>query len=236
MSSTALTEFNTEVDDLIQDQRAALATGSVDRQIKIALSRYSRDRPNEDVKEFAGDGGKYYALTTALTTWEEGFSSIRMIEYPAATVASDEQPQVLEDEDWAIFKDATAKYLYFPNHAPASTETVRVWFSVPYAFSSDPLAVDIRDEDFYALCWLSASFCCDILAAYYATHVDLADGTLQAKRGKLTEKYQILAKKYLANYQDHLNLSDDLAAAGVIAEWDVKPRGREYAFHGSRTR
>jgi len=237
MSSFALSVFNSTTDNEIKDTLSVLSTTDVDEQIKIALAQYSADAPDEDVVEFAGDSGKYYAITN-LTNWSDGFSKLKAIEYPAATVADDEEPQLLESEDYTLFEDATAKYLYFPNHSPVSTESVRVWYSVPYAFSGTPEVVDIPGEDFYAICLLAASYCCDVLATYYATHVDVADGRLNVKRGKVSEDYEKRAKKYWALYRLHMKLPLDgrPKAAGAIAEWDVRPSGREYVFHGSSTR
>jgi len=236
--SKALTEFNGNVDDLIQDAAEVLKPGTINAMIWSALQKYSKDAPDEDVVEITGDGGQYYAITS-LTNWSEGFSKIRAVEYPAATLASDEQPQMLESDDWAIFEDATAKYLYLPNHSPDATEKVRVWYTVPYTFSGSPEAVDLPVEDFYAVCLLAASYCCDVLSTYYATHVDVQDGRLAVKRDKVSDKYEARAQKYLGLYLKHKGLPLDgrPKAAGAIGEWDVKPSGsREYVFHPSWTR
>jgi len=238
MTSFALSIFNATTDNEVRDSLSILSSEQVDEQIKVALAQYSADAPDEDVVEFVGDSGKYYAITN-LTNWSDGFSKVRAIEYPAATVASDEEPQMLESDDYTIFEDKTAKSLYFPNHSPVSTELVRVWYSVPYAFSGSPEAVDIPGEDFYAICLLAASYCCDVMATYYTTHVDVADGRINVKRGAVSEKYEARAKKYWDNYRKHMNLPLDgrPKAAGVIAEWDVAPpRIGEYIFHGRRTR
>jgi len=235
--SFALTTFNENVDTLVQDAAEILTSPDVDAQLKQALQRYSKDAPDEDVVEITGDAGQYYAITS-LTAWSEGFSKIKAVEYPAATVASDEEPQMLESDDYTLFEDATAKYLYFPNHSPAATEKVRVWYTVPYTFSGTPQAADVPVEDFYAVCLLAASYCCDVLSTYYATHVDVQDGRLAVKRDKVSDKYEARAQKYLALYLKHMGLPLDgrPKAAGAIGEWDVRPHGREYVFHPSWTR
>jgi len=145
---------------------------------------------------------------------------------------------MLEPEDYAVFEDATAKYLYFPNHAPSSSYTVRVWYTDPYLFAGSPSAANIYDEDYYAICWLAASSCCDLLAAFFATHVDVADGQLRVNRDKLVDKYLKLSAKYLASYLAAVNLPKDdrPVAAGAIGEWDVRPFGQEYVFHPDSSR
>jgi hypothetical protein len=235
--SFALTVFNESVDRLTQDAAEVLDSADVDGLVKQALQRYSHDAPDEDVVEITGDGGQYYAISN-LTAWSEGFSKIRAVEYPAATVASDEQPQMLESKDYAVFEDATAKYIYFPNHSPSSTEKIRVWYTVPYTFSGTPAAADVPAEDFYAVCLLAASYCCDALATYYATHVDVGDGRLDVKRDKVSAKYEERAKKYEQAYLKHMGLPLDgrPRAASVFGEWDVYPNGREYVHHPSYRR
>jgi len=233
----ALTTFNATVDRYIQDSLTVLDSDAVDDMIKSALQQYSKDVPDEDVVEFAGDGGQYYAITS-LTNWVEGFSKIRMVEYPAAAVASDEQPQPLDSNECVIWEDATAKYLYFPSRSPSSTESVRVKYTVPYTFSESPSSTDIPVQDYYAICYLAASYCCDLLATYYATHVDVGDGRLKVNRDKVTAKYEELAKRYEQIYLKQMGLPLDgrPKAANIIGEWDVLPQGREYVHHPSYRR
>lgn len=233
----ALTTFNATVDRYNQDSLTILDSDTVDDMITSALQQYSKDAADDDVVEFAGDAGQYYPISN-LTNWVEGFSKIRAVEYPAATVASDEQPQMLESKDFCIFEDASAKYVYFPNHSPSSSESVRVWYTVPYAFSGAPSAVDIPAQDFYAVCYLAASYCCDLLSTYYAVHVDVQDGRLHVNRDKVSAKYLGNAKKYWEHYRRHMKLplTDKPKAGSVIGEWDVFPNGREYVHHPSYRR
>jgi len=234
--SFSLTTFNESVDRLVQDSLLILSSDSVDALIKLALQQYSKDFPDVAVKEISGDGGKYYAVSS-LTGWVEGFSKIQDVEYPAATVADDETPQLLDSEYWTLFEDATAEYLYFPSHSPSTSEKIRVWYTMPYTFSGTPAAVDVPVEDFYAICLLAASYCCDVLSTYYATHVDVGDGRLDVKRDKVSAKYEERARKYEAGYRRHMNLPLDgkPKAATVFGEWDVRPDG-EYIYHPSWTR
>ncbi len=117
-------------DDIISDLRRY-------RLIKAAVERYSTDRPDAETDEVTGDGGKYYAIATAMTEWEEEFSFIKSIEYPAATVASDETPVYLTPEDWdENYWYGDARYLWLPNHTPAATETMRITYTVPYGWTA----------------------------------------------------------------------------------------------------
>lgn len=116
-----------------------------DRNIKAALERYSRDKPDEITSDVTGDAGKYYAInTTNLPSWVEGWSQVVKIEYPAATVSSDEAPTYLDPEDWDDdYWDASGaspvRYLYLPNHAPAATETLRIRYTAPYLWTASSI-------------------------------------------------------------------------------------------------
>lgn len=133
-----LTTFQSQVDNLIAADDDELSQIARRRCIKAAVERYSVDRPDKYASDVTGDAGKYYALdTTLFAQWVEGFSRVLSIEYPAATIASDEQPVYLEPEDWDDdYWYNGGRYLWLPNHAPAATEKMRVTYSVPYAWAA----------------------------------------------------------------------------------------------------
>jgi hypothetical protein len=110
------------------------------RAIRSAVETYSGDRPDTYTEDVTGDGGRYYAMSN-LTYWSEGFSGIEQIEYPAAAIASDETPVYLEREDWqddywAEVSGTHTRHLYLKNHAPASTETMRITYTVPWLWTA----------------------------------------------------------------------------------------------------
>jgi hypothetical protein len=135
-----LTVFRAQVDGVLSADNDELSQLRRERQIKAALERYSRDAPDELTTDVSGDGGKYYAVATSLTSWVEGFSRIVAIEYPAPTVASDEAPTYLDPEDWNDdYWDGTTRYLWLPNHAPAAADAMRIRFTAPYAWAASSI-------------------------------------------------------------------------------------------------
>ena len=98
---------------------------------------YSTDLPEKTTLDVTGTGARYYAIS-ALTGWDDEFSRVEAIEYPAATIASDEVPVYLEPEDWNddYRSGANVRYLYLPNHAPAATEAMRIRYTVPYTWTA----------------------------------------------------------------------------------------------------
>jgi len=114
------------------------------RQIRAAVAAYSLDRPDLYVEDESGDGGKYYVMVgtgALLSQWVDGFSRVLSIEYPAATVASDETPQYIEqgdydDDYWVDVSSTQTRYLYFRNHTPAATDTWRIAYTIPYKWTA----------------------------------------------------------------------------------------------------
>ncbi len=194
--------------------------------LKAALEKYSKDRPDVAHLDKAGDGGKYYEInTTTFTEWVEGFSRIVSIEYPAATIASDERPRLLlPAHDWDDnYWEESARHLYLPNHAPLSSEEMRIVYTTPYAFSGSPEEVGIPTQDFYAVCALSASYCCGALAAKYGQTLDSTIGADAVRYGSKSGRYERRADKLLQKYNDHLGIpKSGVKAESVVHEWDVR--------------
>ncbi len=141
MTVIELSLFRTQIDALIAASDKEMSQINRDYQIKAAIQRYNHDVPKLEVDDVTGDGGKYYAITTELGSWVEGESRIVQIEYPAATIASDEMPIYLEDSDWqddywADVSGTLTRHLFLPLHAPAATETMRVSYTVPYTWAA----------------------------------------------------------------------------------------------------
>jgi len=222
--------------------RETLSQDNLTYHATAALERYSNDSPGDLTIDVAGDGGNYYAIATALTSWVEGFSQILSIEYPAATIASDEQPQYLEPKDWEENYWVTAagvstRYLYLPNHSPAATEYMRIKYSLPYTFTGSPSACDVPPQDFYAVCYLAAGLACQAIATKFS---QIGDSTINADSTSHTTKadeFRRRATEYIGLYEQHLGLgkfSGPNKPAAQFINWDTQPGypgGRGWLFH-----
>ena len=247
MTSFSLTTFDATVEVMIKASDSDDDLAQADRydRIKHALQMYSADVPNNYTEDVTGDAGKYYKLSTSLTNWSEDWSQVLQVEYPAATIASDEQPQVLESSDWRVYRGGDdAQYIYFINAAPAATEAFRITYTVPYAFSGDPLAADVPGAHFYAICAKAACLCCRAIAAKYSR---ISDGFLQvdsASHATKAQEFSNRANEYCSLYREELGLPDPdkgnvgtNAAASAMADVDTRPgwpSGRRYVFHRNR--
>lgn len=134
-----LSTFVTQLKNLIPDiPTEELSSLDLQQQIKQAVRLYSGDLPDYTTVDVSGDGGRYYAITTALTSWDDNFSWIEAIEYPAYAISDDNQPVTLEAEDWDDnYRDGSnVRYLYLPNHSPAAAETMRIKYTTPYTWTA----------------------------------------------------------------------------------------------------
>ena len=241
--TTALTVFRAQIDYLLTADNDELSQNARDEMLKAAVERYSLDRPKERTQDVTGDAGKYYPLTggsAVLSNWSDGFSRILGIEYPAATIASDEAPQYLEPEDWDedywVDSSGDIRWLYLPNHAPVATESMRIKFSQPYAWSGSPEVTDTPVLDFFAICHLAAALCCRAIAAKYSRTSDSSITADSVNHTTKAGEFSRRAKEFEALYNQHLGLGAETvrAAAGEFVDMDTAPgwpSGRQYLYH-----
>ena len=240
-----LSVYDAQVNNLIAGDTDILSQLARWRLEVSAIERYSNDAPDHYSEDVTGDAGKYYAMSN-LTNWSEGFSRVTQIEYPAAAVASDETPQYLEPEDWqddywAEISGTHTRHIWLPNHAPAATETMRITYTVPYAWSGTPLAAAISTQDFFALCHLAAGLCCQAMAAGFSKSSDSTINLDAVDHRSKASEYSQRAREFFALYEKHLGLGAEqkVHAAGDFVDWDTAPgwpTGRKYIFHGEETR
>lgn len=135
------TALQAQVNYLVSADNDELAQNARDAQIFAAVERFGGDVPYTHTDDVTGDAGRYYGIAASLATFVEGFSRVTAIEYPAADITADETPQYLEPEDWRddYYKTVSGtrtRYLLLPHHTPAATETMRITFTVPYAWTA----------------------------------------------------------------------------------------------------
>src|SRR5262245_32991071 len=106
----AFNDWRAIVDAKVRDSAGKLGQTERDAAIVEAVKRYSRHRPLEKIHELVGDG---VLVTHALpVAYEEGFSSIRSIEYPVGR----QDPEYLDEADYGLYRDpatSTLKLRFF---------------------------------------------------------------------------------------------------------------------------
>ncbi len=220
--------YNAKVGRIIQDDAGILSNTEIDDFILEALSYYSKDAPYIKVADIAGDGGYQYDLPN---DWQEGFSYIVKVEYPA----SKQIPLILEPGDYSIYKSPSGLKLHFYTLVPLATETIRTTYTTLYTESIID-SVPAQDQD--AFCLLSAALCCGAIARRYA---QTSDSTIDADsvnyRSK-SDEYARRGKELAQRYSNFMGKKDgQVAAAGGTKDWDTAYSwGGDFLTHPSRGR
>ena len=166
--------------------------------------------------------------------WRKRGCAIESVEYPAAEIASDEEPQMLEDEDYRLFQTQAGIWLYLPSHSPSSTEKVRLTYSRPYMWveSDDPL-LDLDEVYFEALSYLAAAVACQVLAVRYGQNTGSVMAADVVDRKTQADQYQGFANKFRAQYKALVSQDDKASLPGqTITDVDYAYEvGSDFLFH-----
>lgn len=219
----SLSAFLTQVDSILYGSGTAdddeLSQANRQRQIKAAIERYSNDRPREVTEDLTGDGGKYYDLDTDLTgDWDNDFSRVLRIQYPAPAVADDDSPVYLHpNQDWDDeYWDGSTRYLWLPNHSPASTESMRITYTAHYVLTSNAYA--IPTVDFYAVCYLAAGLCCRAISTRYARTSDDTIAADSVDHSGRSERFAERANELIGMYNEHMGIGTDTESQAATIE------------------
>lgn len=194
---TTLAELNGFVDDILQDKDAKLSTAQVNYFIQnSAVSQYSKHKPYIRTVDITAASTYDYSITTYLTSWIDGFSNVKNIEYPADVY---QQPQIVPKEEWQIYEKTTGKFIRFLTTTPNSG-TIRVWYSSPHSVP-DSGAATVYPADESAFCQLAASFCASALANWYA---EASDSTIGADAINYRDKSDIWNSRSKNNLQKYI--------------------------------
>ena len=139
-----ITAFAEQLTGLLTADDSELSLLRRNLNIRAALERYSADRPFLLTDDVTGDAGRYYPIATALPEWSEGFSRVVAIEYPAHAITADAVPQYLEPEDWQDdYWAGDIRYLFLPHHAPVATDSLRIAYTIPWAWLPSTTIVSV---------------------------------------------------------------------------------------------
>ena len=186
--------------------------------ISMAVKVHSRHKPRVVVEDESGAAAFDYALSL-LASWADGFSSIKSVEYPVDD--DDETPDILPDDEWAIYEKPAGKYLRFLAATPAATESFRVTYTALHTCTDVACTVDDFDDE--AVQALAAAYFCGMLATYYAQSTDSTIAADSVQHGSRSRDYAARAKSYRKLYFDHLGIEEGKTpAASVTRDQDIK--------------
>ena len=242
-TSKQLTEFRTQVKTLLKvlpSNITIYSDNEIDAGVKDALTTYNKDRPKVKVVDVDGTGSYYYEITdTTFPDFDTDFSEVLQLEYPTPTISSDETPTYLNiDEEWELYKTPTKNYIRFTVRAPATGYSFRVWYTIPRAFSGDPEAVEIQDQDFYAVCWLAAAYLLRPISGHFLKNRAATDLGMQSMDWNgIARECRLLAAEYERRYNEHVGGSAGAPRVAVIDTdyYNVSPITMRM-FRGRRSR
>lgn len=228
-----LADWRTLVDQELKDTAGLLTQVEKDKAIAEAVKVYSKYRPRERVHELTGTGAAFeFAVPT---DWEDGFSSIRGdVEYPAAK----REPEVIERDDWIIYRDPTAGPKFrLLRHTPTASEKVRFRYTVRHTVDVTTDTVPLADREAGAK--LAGSYGARALAAYYAQSQDPTLAADVVNYRTKAQDYTMLADRLLKAVKEHLGLKDQdqvpAAGAAIDLDVDLQPGGDRF-YHPRRWR
>lgn len=189
-----------------------LSPDSQSRAVADALLRFGRDFPRRVVGEFAGNATELYDLSTlSLTGWTEGISTVSLVEYPL----TDGIDKRLDASAWDVYDDLTlGSVLRFAEYEPASTETIRIIYSVAWTESTVPA------NRIGPVAKLAAANMARMVAARFAQEGESTVTADVFNRSSASDRMLALARHLESQYEEEMGLSageegQGAGAAGV---------------------
>jgi hypothetical protein len=189
---------------------------------------------NASWSAYGTDSAGIIEVLASTPGWREGVSSVDGVEYPAATIDDNEEPQVLEREEITVYETEAGEWLRLIGYSPASTETVRVSISNPYVWleASDPL-IDTPLGHFEAVCNLAASVSCEWLATRYGQKRSSSIAADSVERRTQSDVYLSLANRFKKAYEMLLGKGEAVRGPGMqLVDVDYAYEvGSDFLFH-----
>ena len=226
-----LPEYQTRLDQILKEQAGDLTTADKNAAIENAVKEHSKYRAQVIVGDIAGNDTYDYEMDL-LADWEQGFSVIKKIEYPA----DEREPVYLEDEDWIIYEDTVGEKLRFLNDTPTALQTIRVTYSARHDVTET--AGTIPRAHFEAVCHYAAHFALLALANRYIQMTEPLMGADSVDHKSKTTEAAGRANAEKKSYFDHLGVKEGETPAGMaFKDHDVNyPWGEDRLTHGRRWR
>lgn len=226
-------DYIAEVKKLVPGDNLPCGEPEIILAIEMAMKVHSRHRPHEIVDDIDGNGGFDYALAN-LDEWSEGFSTVKEVEYPVDD--TDETPDILQEEEYSIYKKPSGTFLRFLDDTPDTDEDIRITYTAMHTCTDE--ACTVVDFDEKAVQALAAGLFCETLATAFASDQDSTIGADSVNEHSKAARYQTRARVLKRFYYDHVGIKEGEApAASVTMDWDKAPSWQsDRITHGRRYR
>lgn len=220
----ALSDYQTQVSDLVRDDADRVSIDERDRAISVAVLRYSKDRPLPKVEDITSPGGNLLDLPAA---WEPDFSDLDSLEYPVGKFPT----SFISPQCWSLYATPTGLSIMVSYSLPIGA-TIRSTYSIAHQVSGTADTIPAGDRE--AVCCLAAASLCDQLASLYSGDTDStiqADSVNhQSKAAEFAARARALRKRYF----DELGIDPKKnVAAGAVVNLDLaNSLGQDRLTHG----
>lgn len=203
----SLSTLRPRVVNQVRDGSGLLESADFDELLQAAAERYSRARPRLIVADVAGDGGHDYDLPAS---WEDGWSELRSVEYPAGA----RNPVLVDRLDWTIYDAPAGPQLRLLADSPQAGETIRLTFTGLHTI--EEAATTVPAADHQALVYLGAMLACEQLSSHYSNTGDTSVMADSVDHSSKARDYAARAKRFreLANELVPLPKEGTVSAAG----------------------
>lgn len=222
-----LADFQGLVTDLTRDDAGKVSVAQRDAALAQAVKRYSQDRPRDKVEDINGLGTQRLNLPAG---WQDGFSALKLIEYPIGNVP----PTLVPQGDTSLYQTPTGWQIQLRNAVAAGAANVRATYTIEHVLDagSDTIPANHRTP---VAAWAAADLC-EQLASFYAGQ---SDSTIQADavdhKSKSAE-FAARARSLRKRYTDALGVDDrrNTATGVVVPLTDRDSRGQPRLTHPHR--
>jgi len=222
------TEVKEKVIIILQDDANELTENQILSAIDSAIVNYSIDRPLLKIKDIVGDGGYDYNLPT---DWEQSFSQIIAVEFPAG----EQEPIYLSQEDYTIYETELNRKFRLIWESATSTQIIRLSYTKKHTLSETPSETTVYDSDFEAVAHLGAAYACKFLSRKFA---QVSRSLISADAVDYADKSEVYASRVEELFEDYKRLlqqsKEDLKGVVKIKDLDFPDWEGYYLTHPNR--
>lgn len=190
------------IQSLVKDEANKLdLVADLDRALKMALATYSKYSPRVLSQTLAvGTNGEI--LTSAITSFDEGFIEQMQIEYPILTGAG--KQTWIDRSEWDLQQGTAGQVIRF--YTIGQGQNVRVVHRVKHVLpASDTLALSVPESDTEAVCNLAAAEALQMLARLFTQTIDKYPQSDFVNFSNKGADYEARSKTHRRIFKDHIH-------------------------------
>lgn len=169
--------------------------------VQEAVRIYSRHRPQIKVEDITGTGSFNVDLPDGFI---DDFSHVVAVEYPYDS--GDQIPAYIKDTDYLPYRTPTGFVLRMLTSTPATSEVVRLTYTLPHSLDNSSTTIPIQHED--AVMNLAAALVAEMLAAEYTEELRSPIGDITVDFQAKAEQYRLLAERYYRLFRIGISLHE----------------------------